>query len=38
MEELEDQLFDDAPHGLQVQRRSFQLRKSLVVLRRTVIP
>src|SRR3984957_5927126 len=38
MEEVEDRLFDDAPHGLQVQRRSFQLRKSLVVLRRIVIP
>jgi magnesium transporter len=38
MEELEDRLFDDAPHGLQVQRRSFQLRKSLVLLRRIVIP
>jgi magnesium transporter len=29
MEELEDRLFDDAPRGLQVQRRSFQLRKSI---------
>jgi magnesium transporter len=38
MEELEDRLFDDAPHGLQVQRRSFQLRKSLVLLRRIVTP
>jgi magnesium transporter len=38
MEELEDRLFDDAPRGLQVQRRSFQLRKSLVRLRRIVIP
>jgi magnesium transporter len=38
MEELEDRLFDDAPRGLQVQRRSFQLRKSLVLLRRIVIP
>jgi magnesium transporter len=38
MEELEGQLFDDAPRGLQVQRRSFQLRKSLVLLRRIVIP
>ena len=38
LEELEDQLFDDVPRGLQVQRRSFQLRKSLVMLRRIVIP
>jgi magnesium transporter len=38
MEELEDRLFDDVPRGLQVQRRSFQLRKSLVLLRRIVIP
>jgi magnesium transporter len=38
VEDLEDQLFDDIPHDLQVQRRSFQLRKSLVLLRRIVIP
>jgi magnesium transporter len=38
MEELENRLFEDIPHGLQVQRRSFQLRKSLVMLRRIVIP
>jgi magnesium transporter len=38
MEELEDQLLEDVPRGLQVQRRSFQLRKSLVLLRRIVIP
>ena len=38
MEELEDRLFDDAPRGLQIQRRSCQLRKSLVLLRRIVIP
>jgi magnesium transporter len=38
VEELEDRLFDDAPRGLQVQRRSFQLRKSLALLRRVVIP
>jgi magnesium transporter len=38
MEELEDQLFDDVPRGLQVQRRIFQLRKSLVQLRRIVVP
>ncbi len=38
MEELEDRLFDNVPQGLEVQRRSFQLRKSLVLLRRIVIP
>ena len=38
VEELEDQLFDNVPRGMQVQRRSFQLRKSLVLLRRLVIP
>jgi magnesium transporter len=38
MEELEDRLFEDVPRGLQVQRRSFQLRKSLVLLRRIVLP
>jgi magnesium transporter len=38
VEELEDRLFDDIPRGLEVQRRSFQLRKSLVLLRRVVIP
>jgi magnesium transporter len=38
VESLEDQLFSDIPQDLQVQRRSFELRKSLVLLRRTVIP
>jgi magnesium transporter len=38
VEELEDQLFGTVPRGMQVQRRSFQLRKSLVLLRRLVIP
>ena len=38
LEELEDRLFDDVPRSLQVQRQSFQLRKSLVMLRRIVIP
>jgi magnesium transporter len=38
MEELDDRLFDEIPWGLQVQRRSFQLRKSLVLLRRIVNP
>src|SRR6476646_2953470 len=35
---MEDRLFDNVPRGLEVQRRSFQLRKSLVLLRRIVIP
>jgi magnesium transporter len=38
VETLEDQLFADVPQGLAVQRRSFELRKSLVLLRRIVIP
>jgi magnesium transporter len=38
LEGLEDLLFDARPHGAEVQRRSFELRKSLVVLRRLVLP
>ncbi len=38
IEGLEDLLFDERPHGAEVQRRSFELRKSLVVLRRLVLP
>jgi magnesium transporter len=38
VEVLEDQLFANTPHDLSVQRRSFELRKSLVLLRRVVIP
>ena len=38
VETLEDQLFSTIPQDLQVQRRSFELRKSLVLLRRIVIP
>ena len=38
VESLEDDLFSDAPMSLQVQRHSFELRKSLVLLRRIVIP
>jgi magnesium transporter len=39
VEGLEDNLFDPkSGSDLQVQRRSFQLRKSLVVLRRIVLP
>jgi magnesium transporter len=38
IEQLEDLLFDDRPHDQRVQRRSFELRKSLVQLRRVVLP
>src|SRR2546429_1600184 len=38
VEEIEDRLFDDIPHNMEVQRRSFQLRKSLVLLHRVVLP
>jgi magnesium transporter len=38
IEQLEDLLFDDRPHDRDVQRRSFELRKSLVQLRRVVLP
>lgn len=38
IEDLEDLLFDDRPHPAQVQRRSFELRKSLVLARRVVLP
>ncbi len=38
IEELEDLLFDDQPRDKDVQRRSFALRKSLVTLRRVVLP
>src|SRR3954467_1767985 len=38
IEELEDLLFDNSPRGPEVQRRSFELRKSLVLLRRVVLP
>ena len=38
IEELEDRLFADVPQDREVQRRSFELRKSLVLLRRVVLP
>jgi magnesium transporter len=38
VESLENDLFAPDPQGMQVQRRSFELRKSLVKLRRIVIP
>ena len=38
IEQLEDALFDDRPRDKEVQRRSFELRKSLVLLRRVVTP
>jgi len=38
IEELEDALFDERQRDHNVQRRSFELRKSLVTLRRAVLP
>jgi magnesium transporter len=38
IEALEDQLFEDNPRDQEMQRRTFQLRKSLVTLRRVVLP
>jgi magnesium transporter len=38
IEALEDLLFSDTPNNTEVQRRSFELRKSLVLLRRLVLP
>jgi magnesium transporter len=38
IEQLEDLLFDDAPRESEVQRRSYEFRKSLVLLRRLVLP
>ena len=38
IETLEDQLFDENPRDNEMQRRTFELRKSLVVLRRVVLP
>jgi magnesium transporter len=38
IERLEDVLFDQAPRSQELQRRSFEMRKSLVVLRRVVLP
>jgi magnesium transporter len=38
IEGLEDRLFDEQSSGMDVQRRSFELRKSLVLLRRVVLP
>ena len=38
IEDLEDLLFADQPQDQDVQRRSFELRKSLVLLRRVVLP
>jgi magnesium transporter len=38
IESIEDLLFDDTPKDAIVQRRSYELRKSLVLLRRVVLP
>jgi len=38
MENLGDQLFTDTPQDRDVQRRGFEVRKSLILLRRVVLP
>jgi magnesium transporter len=38
IDSLEDVLFDEQPRSRELQRRSFEMRKSLVVLRRVVLP
>jgi len=38
IEGLEDVLFDERPRSHELQRRSFEMRKSLVMLRRVVLP
>ena len=38
IEGLEDALFDENSRGTDVQRRTFEMRKSLVLLRRVVLP
>ncbi len=38
LEDLEDQLFQTNPKDTSIQRRSYQLRKSLVLLRRAAVP
>jgi len=38
IEDIEDELFADLPQDRNVQQRSFALRKSLVLLRRVVLP
>jgi len=38
IDRLEDELFDETSKSIDVQRRSFALRKSLVLLRRAILP
>ncbi len=38
LDSLEDVLFDEHPRSRELQRRSFEVRKSLVLLRRVVLP
>ena len=38
LDALEEVLFDERPRSRELQRRSFELRKSLVLLRRVVLP
>ncbi|MDM4762665.1 magnesium transporter CorA family protein [Galbitalea sp. SE-J8] len=37
-DDIEDLLFDDGPHDREIGRRSFALRKSIVFVRRAVLP
>jgi magnesium transporter len=38
LDDLEDTLFDEQPRSRELQRRTFEIRKSLVLLRRVVLP
>jgi magnesium transporter len=38
LNDLEDTLFDEQPRSRELQRRTFEIRKSLVMLRRVVLP
>ncbi len=38
LDDLEDTLFDERPRSRELQRRTYEVRKSLVVLRRVVLP
>lgn len=38
LDDVEDVLFDERPRSRELQRRSFEVRKSLVLLRRVVLP
>jgi magnesium transporter len=38
LDDIEDTLFDERPRSRELQRRTFEVRKSLVMLRRVVLP